>query len=88
MADLRGCHDPFYPIAAKADSRSATKSILSSKPTDSLICDCVTFRLALSASVRLACVVVKGWQASDFESPRLFEISISASAFKKRKAAA
>ena len=60
MADRRGRHDPFYPIAAKADSRSAIKSILSSKPTDSLICDGVIFRLALSASLRLTCVVVKG----------------------------
>ena len=60
MTYRRGCDDPLYNIAAKAKSRSAIKSILSSKPTESLKCDGVMFRLALSASLRLACVVVKG----------------------------
>ena len=60
MANRYDCHDPLYPIAAKAESRSALKSVLSSKPTDRLKCEAVMFRLALSASLRLDCVVVNG----------------------------
>src|SRR3546814_7923324 len=74
--------------AARAWSRSSSRSSGSSRPIDSRATPGVTPISARSSSVSRECVVVDGWQTSDLASPRLFEMSISDSASKNRKASA